>query len=241
MSRGVVAGDIFIDDADRREFLAALKRICTTASAEILAYCLMGNHYHLAIMVSNVPLAVIMQRLLTGYARTFNRRHARVGHLFQARYEAKICLDETYLARVIPYIVMNPVRAGLVSKPEDWPWSSLQGKPLTGNYERELADFDPWEKETTVSLLRADPAPSRTLGAIGAEVASQSALQITELRMDDRRRSVIAAKRRFTQTAWREGHKAAEIAKWLNVGKSSVGRYLRDNTGKLGGLTPILS
>src|SRR6185503_15252840 len=93
-------------------------------SCTILAYCLMGNHFHLAMRVGNIPLSRIMHRMLTTYAMAFNFRHDRTGHLFQARYKAILCLDDAYLLGLVRYIHLNPVRAGLVPKPENWPWSS---------------------------------------------------------------------------------------------------------------------
>jgi len=224
---------VFVDDADRQAFLDALERVCSEASAELLAYCLMGNHFHLVIKVADIPLADIMRRVLAGYARGFNLRYERTGHLFQARYDAKICLTESYLATVIPYILLNPVRAGLVSKPEDWPWSSLRGKPLIGDFERQLSDFNPWENDSDLSgiLHRGEPPPCRTLDEIGASVSSQTAISIAEMRADDRRRAVVAAKRMFAQISWGDGHKGIAIAQWLNAANSSVSRYLQENTG----------
>lgn len=237
-SRGVDRRVVFVDDVDRRAFLDALQRVCSDASAELLVYCLMGNHFHLGIKVADVPLATIMHRLLSGIARNFNRRHDRSGHLFQGRYEASICLSESYLARLIPYIVMNPVRAGLVSKPEDWPWSSLRGQPLTGNCEQELRDFDPWKNEVslTAGLLRGQAADQRTFEEIGASISIQTGVEVDELRLDVRRRSVVVAKRLFAQAAVREGHRETAIAKWLNAANSSVSRYVREilETGKPG-------
>lgn len=93
----------------------------------ILAYCLMPNHFHLAVKVSTVPLGRVMLRILTSYVNTFNNRHERTGHLFEARHKAKICLTDRYLLGLIRYIQMNPVRAKLVKNAEDWPWSSRRG------------------------------------------------------------------------------------------------------------------
>jgi REP element-mobilizing transposase RayT len=74
MARGVNGGAIFIEDRDREEFLADLKRVADQAGAEVIAYCLMGNHFHLAIKVGAIPLRAVMQRLLTGYVLRFNAR-----------------------------------------------------------------------------------------------------------------------------------------------------------------------
>ncbi|MDO8757186.1 MAG: transposase [Elusimicrobiota bacterium] len=231
-SRGVDRRPIFVDDGDRRAFLDALERVCSDASAELLAYCLMGNHFHLAIMVAGVSLAEIMRRVLTSYARGFNFRYERIGHLFQARYDAKICLTEAYLARVIPYILMNPVRAGLVSRAEDWPWSSLRGKPLPSGTDLNFDDFDPWEHEevSALDLQRRAINPRRDIDVIACEISALTGILRDELRSDERRRVVVVAKRLLTQAAIKEGHRLIDIAKWLNADLGTVSRYARAKT-----------
>jgi len=231
MARGVNGQDIYVDDHDRLAFLAGLEKVRAIASAEILAYCLMGNHFHFAIKVAAVPLSEIMQRLETSYCLQFNHRHNRTGHLFQARYNAKICLTESYLRTVIQYIVMNPVRAGLVSKPEDWPWSSLAGKPLTDAIHQDLENFDPWatEPDTKIDMLRREAFPTRSLEDLAAMIVQQAGVKPADLKSGDRKRFITNAKRLFAQVALKEGHKSTAIAVWLNVANSAITRYTLEN------------
>lgn len=228
-SRGVNCQSIFADDQDRRAFLDRLKQVAADASAEILAYCLMGNHFHFAIKVGAVPLSVIMQRLETSYCLQFNYRHDRTGHLFQARYQSKICLTESYLRTVIQYIVMNPVRAGLVTKPEDWPWSSLGGKPMTEAIQDDLDNFDPWanEPDQKADLLRREGVPARSLEEIATSIVQQGGIDLVVLRSPDKRPFVVRAKRMFVLEALKDGHKGNSIARWLNIDGASVSRYSR--------------
>ena len=93
----------------------------------LYAFVLMKNHLHLLIEVEEVPLSRIMQTLLFSYAGYFNRRYREVGHLFQGRYKAILCDKDAYLLELVRYIHLNPVRAGLVKKPEDYVWSSHLG------------------------------------------------------------------------------------------------------------------
>lgn len=232
MDRGVNRQNIFIDDRDRETFLSLLRQGCADASAELLAYCLMGNHFHLAVKVSAVPLAEIMQRLLTAYARIFNHRHERTGHLFEGRYTAKPCLTERYLRTVIAYIIMNPVQAGLVSRPEDWPWSSLLDEPLTPEILAELENFDPWAKEggSDFDLHRREAPVKIGLDELGERICPMAGVSLEILRADDRRRFVTDAKRLFTKVALTQGHKVTAIARWLDVDASRVTRYARSNT-----------
>jgi hypothetical protein len=86
----------------------------------------MTNHYHLAVTTTDANLSRAMQHLNGNYAQWWNWRHRRVGHVFQARFKAQIVQDEVYLANVCRYIVLNPVRAGVVRSPAHWPWSSYR-------------------------------------------------------------------------------------------------------------------
>lgn len=232
MARGVDGQAIFRDDADRAEFIARLIRIAGESRADILAYCLMGNHFHIAIQVGPVALAAIMQRLLTSYCLSFNLRHDRTGHLFQARYKAILCCDERYLAGLIRYIHLNPVRAGLVEKPQDWPWSSLTGGQFSDDAIHE--EFDPWPKNQEVHLTRDIPINAQDIDGIGAAITSRTGVDIRELRSNSRRRTVIAAKRLLAQEAIRHGHPLITVARWLNSSASALTRYASENTENTG-------
>lgn len=125
-SRGNARQAIFLDDGDREHFLSRLAGEVDVSGWRCHAYCLMGNHYHLLLETPEANLARGMRRLNSAYAGAFNRRHGRVGHLFQGRYHAILVEKETYLLEVARYIVLNPVRAGLASRAEEWPWSSYR-------------------------------------------------------------------------------------------------------------------
>ena len=236
MARGVDGRDIFIDDVDRVAFHDGLIRLSRDLGADILAFCLMGNHFHIAIQIGPVALASIMQRLLTSYSLAFNRRHNRTGHLFQARYKAIVCRDERYLASLIRYIHLNPVRAGLVARAQDWRWSSIADGPITADAEADLGEFDPWPKDEgrKIDLMMRDHAEVRDIVDIGVRIASLTGIAIQELRSDTRRRPVVAAKRLLAQEALRGGHPPITIARWLNVTPSSMTRYARENTANTG-------
>lgn len=113
-----------MDDVDRENLLAGLAHAVAKEGCILYAFCFMDNHLHLLMETTNIPLNRIMRGLLTKFSHTFNGRHARVGHLFQGRYQALICDKESYRKELLRYIHLNPVRAGLVDAPEDWRWSS---------------------------------------------------------------------------------------------------------------------
>lgn len=116
--RGIEGTDIFCDNADRDDFVSRLVEITTKTSTCCFAWALIPNHLHLLLETGMMPIASLMQKLLTGYAITFNLSHKRHGHLFQNRYKSILCQEETYLLELVRYIHLNPLRACLVSSLE---------------------------------------------------------------------------------------------------------------------------
>jgi putative transposase len=112
--RGIEGRDIFFDDTDRDRFVERLGRIVTESRTFCYGWALIPNHLHLLLKTGGAPISTVMLRLLTGYAVSFNRRHRRVGHLFQNRYKSILCQEDAYLLELIRYIHLNPLRAGLV-------------------------------------------------------------------------------------------------------------------------------
>ena len=125
-SRGDGKEDIFLDDNDREMFLDVLAEVNERFNWSVHSYCLMDNHYHLLIETPDGNLAKSMRHLNGVYTQRINRKHKRVGHVFQGRYKAIIIQKETYLLELARYIVLNPVRARMVRNAQDWPWSSYR-------------------------------------------------------------------------------------------------------------------
>ena len=124
MSRGNRKGVIFEDDADRLRFVELLGETTERYRLRCQSYCLMGNHYHAVVEVPEGNLSEAMRWLNGVFAQESNRRHDRSGHVFQGRYKSIFIGDDVYLRTANVYVVMNPVRAGLVASPENWAWSS---------------------------------------------------------------------------------------------------------------------
>ena len=124
-ARGNARQAIFNDDHDSKVFLEFLGREVTQQGWNCYAYCLMSNHYHLLIETPEPNLSKGMRRLNGVYTQYFNRHHDRVGHLFQGRYKSIVVDRDEYLLELCRYIVLNPLRAGLVTDPGEWRWSSF--------------------------------------------------------------------------------------------------------------------
>ena len=125
-ARGNAQQDIYSDDVDREAYLELVDKVRTGYDWYVHAYCLMSNHYNLLVETGSPSLSRGMKLLNGAYTQAFNRRHRRVGHLFQGRYRAILVQKESYLLELSRYIVLNPVRARMVRKAVDWKWSSYR-------------------------------------------------------------------------------------------------------------------
>ncbi|MBN1492175.1 MAG: transposase [Phycisphaerae bacterium] len=127
MSRGNARRPIVRDDGDRARRLAWLERTVMLYRWRLHAFCLMDNHEHLYVETPEPNLSAGMQHLNGSYTSYFNRRHRRVGHLFQGRFKAVLIENAGHYSEISRYIHLNPVRAGRVARPEAWRWSSYPG------------------------------------------------------------------------------------------------------------------
>jgi REP element-mobilizing transposase RayT len=126
MIRGIEGRKIFENDRDRSDFISRIAQLVETTGIRILAWVLMSNHAHLLVVSGTKGISLFMRRLLTGYALNYNRRHGRIGHLFQNRYKSVVCEEESYLLELVRYIHLNPLRAKEVKSLEEleqYPWS----------------------------------------------------------------------------------------------------------------------
>ena len=125
-SRGDRREPIFADDEDRHNFLTVVGQALERFDATVLAYCLMDNHYHIVVYTRRANLSRLMQQLNGVYTQAYNRRHKKVGHLFQGRFKGILVDENAYLLEVCRYVDLNPVRARMVRDAAKWPWSSYR-------------------------------------------------------------------------------------------------------------------
>ena len=123
-SRGDGREDIYLSEADRLAWLEVFGQVCKRFNWVCHAWCQMSNHYHLLIETPEANLAQGMRQLNGVYTQRFNRAHGRMGHVFQGRYKAILVERDSYLLELARYVVLNPLRAGMVKRLETWPWSS---------------------------------------------------------------------------------------------------------------------
>src|SRR5574342_538251 len=166
MVRGIERTVLFRDDPDREDFLARVAALAAAGAFTIYAWALLPNHAHLLVQTGQRPLARSMRSLLTGYAGAFNRRHKRVGHLFQNRYKSIVIEAEPYLLELVRYLHLNPLRAGVVKSLaalDRYPWTGHSA--LLGRVPRA------WQ-ETRPVLAQFGPTPARARQAYRAFVAA---------------------------------------------------------------------
>ncbi len=141
MVRGLESREIFLSEEDRKDIVHRLTEIAPKTGTVIYAWSLLSNHFHLLLRTGKESISRVMRRLLTGYAVSFNRRHKRVGHLFQNRYKSILVEEDPYFLQLVRYIHLNPLRAGLVidvNALDTWPWSGHSA--LMGNQQYAFQD-----------------------------------------------------------------------------------------------------
>jgi putative transposase len=117
---------LFLENDDYLSMLGLLKKVSNQCSLDIYAFCLMPNHLHLLFGTKRDNLYGTMRDLFASYAKRFNRKYQRKGHLFGGRYRQAVCLDDGYLLAASLYIHLNPVKAGLEKSPQNYRWSSCR-------------------------------------------------------------------------------------------------------------------
>lgn len=153
-SRGDRREPIFEDDADRLAWLDVFESSLERFDATAFAYCLMSNHYHFVVQTHRPNLSRLMRQINGVYTQYYNHRHAKVGHLFQGRFKSILVDAEAYFLEVCRYVDLNPVRAKMVKRPENWPWSSYRAH--TGQ-----VDGLAWLDSQALRQRLAPPAPRR--------------------------------------------------------------------------------
>ncbi|WP_040204266.1 transposase [Neobacillus jeddahensis] len=125
-SRGIRKSWLFYEEEDYEKYLSFLEETRTRYPFHLHTYCLMTNHIHLQLETLDTPLSIIMKNLNTKYAKYINKKYDFSGHVFDKRYGAELLNSQEYEIDVSKYIHLNPVNAGMVDEPEDYPWSSYR-------------------------------------------------------------------------------------------------------------------
>ncbi|HEX4143951.1 MAG TPA: transposase, partial [Pirellulales bacterium] len=126
INRGNNRQDVFRKQGDFEAFLQALLDLKTRKPFELYGYCLMSNHFHLLLRPIEVTISRIVQSLLVSHTQRYHRHHRSGGHVWQGRFKSPVIQDDEHLLTVLRYIEANPLRAQLVERADEYPWSSYQ-------------------------------------------------------------------------------------------------------------------
>lgn len=179
-NRGNNRQELFLDDDDRVAYLDALTKAKERYPFALLGYCLMPNHVHLVLRPGpDQSLSRILQSLTVAHTWRFHRRRGTTGHVWQGRFKSPAVEDGSHFLAVLAYVESNPVRAGIVADPAEFPWSSHPGR-IGQRADPSLDDFPEWaelgrteEARRTAWRRRvAKPDEEPTIAAIRASVAS---------------------------------------------------------------------
>lgn len=173
MNRGRRSERIFEDRKDYLRFIDLLKDATESWDVRISAFCLMANHYHLLLHTPRGNLSRCMRHINGVYTQRFNRSKGLDGQLFRGRFKSILVDGDNYLLQLVRYIHRNPVRAGVVGHPEEYPWSSHKGF---------LSSAKKWEwlhKDYILSILSADEGGR--LRAYRGFLAEEDSEQIREV------------------------------------------------------------
>lgn len=134
-NRGNSKQDIFLGSQDYSIYMNRLGRYAIKHAVSLVCYCLMPNHVHLLVRQnSNTPIYKFISSLHTSYSMYFNKKYNRVGHLFQDRFKQVQVISDEYLLHLSRYLHLNPVKEGLVERPEDYRWSSFKEYIMDSKY-----------------------------------------------------------------------------------------------------------
>ncbi|MEW5907232.1 MAG: transposase [Elusimicrobiota bacterium] len=154
MSRGNNKSEIFLDDSDRRFYLGLLRDKFAEFKCIVYAYSLMPNHVHIFLRTESGNISDCMFRINLGYSKYFNDKYGRSGHLFGARFKSRLVQENRYFLSLLRYIHLNPVKAGLSARAEDYPWSSHLA--YLGKGDRLVTDTS-----AAMSMLGQEPGSAR--------------------------------------------------------------------------------
>jgi putative transposase len=253
-SRGNARQDVFLDDEDRLKFLEVLRQVVDRFNWLCHAYCLMPNHYHLLIETIDPTLSRGMRQLNGVYTQAFNRRHTRVGHVFQGRFKAILVEKEVYLLELSRYVVLNPVRAHIARAARDWRWSSyratagLVDRPLFLTTDWLLAQFGRGVTQAQTAYRRfvSEGSPASPLEHVRGQIYLGSDAFIDSLPASDKRLLEVPRQQRLvnrpklesifaadqnTETVYRayrnHGYTQREVAQHLGVHYATISRWIK--------------
>ncbi len=246
LNRGVERRSVFLEPEDYEHFIELMCSYAKEFGIQIHNYCLLGNHYHLLLEIPRPVLSKYMRRLGMNYAIYFNKKYRRSGHLWQGRYRSWYVTDEAYLYALMRYIEHNPLKAGLVTHPEAYPYSSFHAlldpdrRPSCLRYSKILQDYgNAFQAIKAILLEPVDHDQLKELKKASAMVEAPEEKKLDEAslkRLFDNVDEIKERNRRILQ-AYEQGYSQHRIAKALGLSQPTVHGIVKRMRGK--GAIPI--
>ena len=215
INRGVEKRPIFLDDPDRLRFLTLVDEQKAVFDYNVIAYCLMSNHYHLLLEMKAENLSFALKRLGQDYAQYFNRKYNRVGSLWQGRFKSWLVYDEKYLRVLIKYIECNPIKKGITSRIGEYPWASsvTENPALSQDEIAQLTEFFSTKFLPRTVAAGAESAEADKI-AMRKSLAQHFLIANLARKRDGTKR---AARDKAIESALRDGYSQLQIARYLGL------------------------
>ncbi|MFA6008071.1 MAG: transposase [Candidatus Shapirobacteria bacterium] len=217
INRGVEKRLIFLDDPDRLRFLTLVDEQKAAFDFNVVAYCLMPNHYHLLLEMKAENLSFALKRLDQDYTQYFNRKYNRVGSLWQGRFKSWFVYDEKYLRVLIQYIERNPIKKGITSRIGEYRWASsvTENPALSQNEIAQLTEF-----YSTKFLPQAEAAEA----AMRESLPQHFLIANLARKRDGTKR---AARDEAIESALRDGYSQSQIARYLGLTPAAISKRIK--------------
>ena len=239
MLRGINRQNIFEDDRDRTCFMTILKECKEISGFRLHAFVLMTNHIHLLIEPADEPLDRIFRRIGTRYAVWYNRKYQRAGHLFQDRFRSENVETDQYFITVLRYILQNPMKAGMESRPGSYRWSSypayMQGGGSVTDTQHALEVFGCREalteylaQENDDSVMDEESCDWRLRDDLAKEIMERitGCATVADFQRFDR-----DMQSQYVRSMYQERLSMGQIARLTGMSKATICRRVKEKNG----------
>ncbi len=234
INRGVEKRLIFMDDPDCRRFLDLLDNQKSAFDFDVVAYCLMPNHYHLLLETRFENLSSALKRLDQDYTQYFNRKYDRVGSLWQGRFKSWFVHDEKYLNVLIKYIERNPIKKGMTSRIGEYPWaSSVTKNPALSQEEiAQLTEFFSTKFLPRAEVAGVKPADAEAPDSLRLAMCKSLPQHFLIANLARKRDGIERAVRdEAIESALRDGYSQSQIARYLGLSPAAISKRIKLTNG----------
>jgi len=224
INRGVEKRLIFLDDPDRLRFLGLVDAQKAAFGFDVVAYCLMPNHYHLLLEMKAENLSFALKRLDQDYTQYFNRKYHRVGSLWQGRFKSWFVHDENYLNVLIKYIERNPIKNGMTSRIGEYRWASsaAENPALSKDEIAQLTEF------FSTNFLPRVEASGAAEAAMRKSLPQHFLIANLARKRDGIKR---AARDKAIESALSDGYSQSQIARYLGLTPAAISKRIKLKIG----------